>query len=162
MLKYVADDTMNCLQCCIAGIFDMKMEHVPGVHKWSKESDYWFKGFYAWSTMVLGYTPIAVVDDTLDDIFHIAVTREGDAGAHAVIARGTEVVWDPNPNQKEKIVNLLDAAEWEYSLVFIKSKGKTRSNLRNYFFILCFQPTTGTIMFKRFKSNVKSKRRGIT
>lgn len=125
MRKHTADETMNCLACCLAGLFDRDLASIPTVHKWSKDDSqgYWFNEFYKWSRDILGYTPVSIVDDTMDDLFHIAVIKESTTGSHAVIARGVEVLWDPNP--KGKIVtNLLDVAEWEYSLIFIKSKGK--------------------------------------
>lgn len=126
MIHNTADHTMNCLQCCLASMFSMPLAAVPTVHKWAKDdpADYWFNGFYQWSSDVLGYIPVSIVDDTLDGLFHIAVIQERGKSFHAVVARGTEVVMDPNPKEEERVNNLLDADKWEYSLLFIKSKGK--------------------------------------
>ena len=123
MLRHTADDTQNCLQCCIAGMFGLPMEQVPTVHKWSKEHSYWFAGMYEW-VKSQGYIVTSIVDDTMDDLYHIAVIREDGKSeyAHAVIAKGTDVVWDPSP--QEKAVDLLDVHDWEYSLLFVKVQGK--------------------------------------
>ena len=126
MRHNTADATMNCLQCCIASMFDMPMNAVPTVHSWSKNDpqNYWFNGFHTWAVDVLGYTPVSIVDDTLDELFHIAVIQERGHAFHAVVARGTEVLMDPVKIPSERVTNLLDVESWEYSLIFIKSKGK--------------------------------------
>jgi hypothetical protein len=115
--KYKADETQNCMQCCLAAIFDKFMHEIPTVHEWSKQHSYWFKGFYNWSVLHMGHVPVAIVDDTLDDIFHIAIIRQEGTPSHAVVAKGTEVVWDPGAG--EKVTDLLDVSEWEYSIVFL-------------------------------------------
>ena len=120
MRNYTADGTQNCLQCCLAAIFDMDMHKVPTVHEWSKKHNYWFEGMYQWSTLHMGHIPVSIVDDTLDDLFHIAVVKREGRPSHAVVAKGTEVVWDPSP--EEKVINLLDVMDWEYSILFISVK----------------------------------------
>jgi hypothetical protein len=98
-------------------MFDMDLSKIPTVHEWSKSHNYWFDGMYTWSTLHMGHIPVSIVDDTLDDLFHIAVIRQEGKPAHSVVAKGTEVIWDPSGG--EKIINLLDAAEWEYSIIFL-------------------------------------------
>lgn len=126
MRHNTADETMNCLQCCLASMFSMPLASVPTVHKWAKDDaqNYWFNGFHNWSSEILGYTPVSIVDDTLDGLFHIAVIQEKKGYFHAVVARGTEVIMDPHPDPSKRAKNLLDVDNWEYSLLFIKSKGK--------------------------------------
>jgi hypothetical protein len=116
MRKHIADGRMNCLQCCLAGMFDLELEEVPGAHAWSKEG-YWFDGMYRWSKAMLKHTPIAVTDDTLDGLFHIAVV-EADGVSHAVIAYGPDIVWDPNPTPTLTNLDTID-----YSLVFVPFNG---------------------------------------
>ena len=121
MKKYTQDSTMNCLQCCLAGVFGLPLGSVPTVHKWSKENSYWFDGLVEW-VRTQGYETVSIVDDTLDGLYHIAVIRESGKSAHAVVCKGTNVIWDPAPTNK--ITNLLDEGEWEYSLLFVKVVGK--------------------------------------
>ena len=121
MRKYLMDASQNCFQCCLAGMFDLEKSDVPGVHAWSKEDGDWFNGLYKWSKRELKHAVVAVVDDTLDDLFHIAVLRgEDEDYGHAVIAFGSTVVWDPNPIEGQRATTL---DKLDYSLVFIPLAG---------------------------------------
>ena len=118
MRKHLTDHRMNCLQCCLAGMFDLELEEVPGAHAWAKSHDYWFAGMYEWSKKKLNHIPIAVTDDTLDDLFHIAMTETPEGQLHAVIAYGTKIVWDPTPTSEVE-----DLSNATYSLVFVPTGG---------------------------------------
>ena len=126
MLKYEAR-TDNCLQCCIAGMFDLKLEQVPTVQTWAK-SGYWFGGMLDYCTGELKHYPAVIEDDTLDNVFHIAVGETKKGVCHAVIARGMDVIWDPNPNVEEKMTVLND---YDYSVVFINMTGCSIQNSCN-------------------------------
>ena len=129
MLKYLSDDRQNCLQCCLAGLFELELDKVPGVHAWSKSHSYWYAGLDEWARSYLKHAPIAVVDDTLDGIFHIAVVeREG--VEHAVIARGQEIVWDPTPTGTDTLLG-----DVTYSLVFIYLGGLSVQHAREMDYI---------------------------
>ena len=122
MIKYTADETNNCLACCIAGMFDLPLGVVPGVHEWGKLG-YWFDNFYNWSKEELGHVPIAVVDDTLEDLYYIAVLENSNNVPHAVIAKCMSVVWDPSPN--DKITELDDTM---YGILFVHVDGLCMQN----------------------------------
>ena len=120
MRKYEADN-MNCLQCCIAGMFDVELATVPHQQVWQSKHANWFDGFYNFMMIEHGQAPVAVVDDTLDDLFHIAVIRPFVEGVpHCVLAKGMDVVWDPNKNNK---LESLAEVEWEYSILFVQVSG---------------------------------------
>lgn len=120
MIKYTADETQNCLQCCIAGMFDKELEDVETVHAWGKRYPNWFDGLYNYSMINLGHAPVSVVDDTLDDLFHIAIVRPKEGLPHCVIAKGMAVVWDPSPGDK---LESLAEVDWEYSILFVQVLG---------------------------------------
>jgi hypothetical protein len=105
----------------------MDLVKVPTVHEWSKKYSYWFEGLYNWSIIHKDHAPVSIVDDTLDDLFHIAVVKQEGKPSHAVVAKGIEVVWDPNPG--EKVTDLLDVMDWEYSILFV-SLGETSMQSR--------------------------------
>jgi len=122
MIKYESTDN-NCLQCCIAGMFDKPLDDVPHVLDWKERYPNWYDGFHNFSLIFLNHVPVAVVDDTLDDLFHIAVFSEVGRLPHCVIAKGMDVVWDPHPSNK--IASLADTENWEYSIVFVEVHGLT-------------------------------------
>jgi hypothetical protein len=95
-------------------MFDLILEDVPGVHAWSKKG-YWFDHFYEWSVKVLKHVPIAVTDDTLEDLYHIAVYENSKGVPHSVIAKCDDIIWDPSPN--EKATEIEDTA---YRIVFVQ------------------------------------------
>jgi hypothetical protein len=95
-------------------MFDMPLDSVPGVHAWGKKG-YWFDNFYEWSVKVLHHVPVAVTDDTLEDLYHIAVYETAKGVPHSVIAKCDTIIWDPTPN--EKATEIEDTA---YRILFVQ------------------------------------------
>lgn len=98
MRRYHSQTGRNCLQCCIAGLFDMELEMIPDVDTFERDAEGkgWFDSFYNWSKLTLNHVPVAVTDDTLDDLLHIEVCETDKGVSHAVISKGCDLVYDPD------------------------------------------------------------------
>jgi len=103
----------NCLQCCVAGLFDLELSDVPNVAEFG-EKGYWFDEFYEWCKEELKHIPIAVTDDTMDDLYNIEVYERPNGIAHAIICKGIDVVWDPLP---EPIPDEIRTTEYKFAFV---------------------------------------------
>ncbi len=118
MRKYYANSTGNCLQCCLAGILDLPLEHVPYIETLGLSPGGWFKGLYDWCKTLQNHVPIAVFDNTLDDLIHIEVVKTLKGVTHAVISKGTTVLHDPDSTAeypKER--------KTEYRILFVPLTG---------------------------------------
>lgn len=110
MIEYFADN-QNCLQCCIAGMFDLALNAVPTVKDFEVDSKQrftgnWFDSFYDWSKEYVAHVPVVFaedqLDDTLDDIIHIAVTKTEKGVIHSRIYKGEDIIWDPTYKATDK------------------------------------------------------------
>ncbi len=98
MRRYHSHTGRNCLQCCIAGLFDMSLDEVPDVDTFDRDADGkgWFHSFYEWSKTTLHHIPVSVTDDTLDDLIHIEVIENYMGVCHAIISKGENMLHDPD------------------------------------------------------------------
>lgn len=121
MRKYMADSTGNCLQCCLAGLFDVPLERVPPAVDWKETPSGWFSAMYDWVLEYTGYVTVAVLDDTLDDLLHIEIVENLEGIHHAFIARGMTVIHNPDSSTPIDLDR-----DTQYKLLFVPLTGIQR------------------------------------
>jgi hypothetical protein len=131
-------------------MFDLELDEVPGAHAWSKSHNYWFDGMYEWSKSKLHHIPVAITDDTLDDLFHIAMIETGEGKTHAVIAYGQTIVWNPTPNHEVK-----DLSKLTYSLIFVNYNGLSVQNACRMSYINDWMDEAHTEMYHSIIKDIK-------
>ena len=95
MRMYKADSSGNCLQCCLAALFDIPLEDVPPPDVMEVWPGGWFNKLYDWSKINQGCVPVVVLDDTLDELLHIEVVETPLGVEHAVLSYGEHIILDP-------------------------------------------------------------------
>jgi hypothetical protein len=114
-MEYYFSENNNCLQCCVAGMFNRTLDKVPDVIEFKNkalldlDSKNWFDAFYIWCKQSLGHIPVVFaereLDDTLDDVIHLEVYESDEGITHAAIVKGEDIIWDPmygNPQGERK------------------------------------------------------------
>ena len=118
MMQYKTTDK-DCLQCCVAGLLDFELSQVPTWSEWmdlgrsEDGEERWFKPFVRWCRTNTLLTPVGT-GESVAKLRHICVVRSERGVAHAVVAEGNEVVWDPSYPVKG-----VEAREVLYRIVFV-------------------------------------------
>ena len=122
MKEYISTNK-NCFQCCVAGLFNMELGTVPDIQEFSIDAtqrnlNQWYDSFYEWIRSALAHTPVVIMedslDDTLDDLYNIAVYENAKGITHCSIFKGLELIWDPAMG-----ANAPDKVEPIYRIIFI-------------------------------------------
>ena len=113
-MRYYNSDGTNCLQCCIAGIFDQKLEDVINIIEEDHEI-YWVKFLSNWVGENLGcyVTEVKTSEGFMGDLpYYIGVYWLEPGVNHAVIMQEGKVIHNPDPHKKELGEHLYNLIFW--------------------------------------------------